>query len=530
MPVWAAAAEEDEAGEPPATPASASPASATPASTQDLDPSATGPAPAPRRVWPVILAQFIYVFGVSLALPVFPFIWSYTSLAGGDDVKGGSLHSLATSLLAVGEFLSASALGALSDRFGRKPFMVLVSVGQVIDFTVGALAARDRQDYLFSLENGYVLFASRTLAGLCGNMIVFTKAYVGDVSNPKDKTRNFALLLGTIGIALISGPPLGALLSRDQLQLPMLVAAGLNVVNIVVICAMQESLLPEFVVPLQWRKANPLGMMQFLLTSRFLLLFGAMAFLDQFSVSLLTTILLTYCAVAFDANRDLSAVLLVIFGVGQGLAYALVLQPMVRWRGEAAAMKAGYMTTCLAFLLMALFSYVPVFWPTFLVMLTFAVGTISNPAESAIASSFVDRSGQGKLQAANASLDVVGKMAAALSVYLMWEPSVNAGHPGAIWWFGCAIMVPGVVLAFWLARLAPACLSAASHLGSLAEGGYRAGDGTQATRVDGILPSCIPRSGTKRAEQAATVGLESAGLACPACLNVWRLFWPSPSP
>lgn len=442
-----------------AEPAEPNPAAENPEEAQDDTEKAIKVQPetsSQPTIWYLVGVQFLFIISVALSVAAYPYVWTYTDLAKGDKIRGASLNSLASTINAVCELLSASMLGVLSDRFGRKPFMLLACVGQAIDFLVAAGACQDRTDYSYSLPQGHQwMFASKVIAGSTGGFIVFVKAAVGDISTPATASRNFALLIGMIGVAFIMGPPVGALLARDQLQLPMLVASGALLINILVLLPMKEPLLPENQTTLVLSKFNPLTALQFLYTTPFLRVFAAMAFLDQLALVLLQTILLQYCQVVFNASRGLATSLLVVFGLGQGMAYGLVLRPIVKRQGEIAALELGYCLTCFAFFALAVISYSRVFWFMYVGIVLLALGAISNPAESALASGAVEKKEQGKLQAANSALDVLGKITGSFGVYLIFEPTARVGQPGIIWFCACLIMVPGVVLAFRLKRLLP---------------------------------------------------------------------------
>merc|ERR1711874_815342 len=99
-----------------------------------------------------------------------------------------------------------------------------------------------------------------------------------------------------------------------------------------------------------------------------------MAFLDQFGISLLQTVFLPYSAYVYNVGREVATPVLVVFGLGQGIVFALIMRPLVRRWGEVSVMKLGYVLTCTAFALLALLSYQSTFWLVYLAMVTFAFG------------------------------------------------------------------------------------------------------------------------------------------------------------
>lgn len=408
----------------------------------------------------IVFVQFLYIFAIGLAVPVLPTVFTNTPLAGGDEIKGGSLISLGAFINAAGELIIVSLLGILSDRHGRKPFLLLSCFGQVVDLGTAALVCAGPGSPAIIPQGHYWLFAARGIAGLCGNVFIFAKAYVGDVSETSRSARNFAALIAMVGIGIIVGLPVGAAMSQWSLRLPLLLATMLNVVAaaITAFCIREPRSRSQRkgLGPWRWREVNPFGALFFLLSDDFLKCFAVMSFMDSFTLTLLNTIFFQYTVVVYQVGRGTAASLLVVFGFGQAFVYVLVLRPLVKRWGEVPAVRVGYILSCVSFVLMAALSYQPErIWPLYLVMVCFSFGAISNPAEVAIASRFVGPCAQGRLQAANGVMDVVSKVAGSFLVFTVWEPSARAGQPGVVWWVAAFIMIPGVLLAFNIRRFLP---------------------------------------------------------------------------
>lgn len=417
---------------------------------------------APRSIVPIVAVQFLYMVGLAMTVPVFPFIWTSTPMASGDDVRGATLHANGIFINAAAEFFSASFLGVLSDRFGRRPFLALASLGQVIDFAVAALATPRLRDMFedtwghLSEQPALYMVIARTLAGLLGNLTIFAKASVADLNIAESSTRNFAFLAASIGLGFIIGTPVGGILAkRFGLHVPMTIASCLNGLSIIIIWHIPEPLLAKNRRPVVWLKANPFGVLSFLRSSRFLKFFAAMALLDQFSLSLVTTLMVPYSVTVFGVDKSVVTTLVLAFGVTQLGLFALFLRRIVMTFGEIAVMQAGYIVSWASYVALAVISYMGVFPLMYVACILLGVGTISGPTQTAIASRCVEKSEQGVLQAANGSLDVVGKMLASGLVSLTFKPLVHAGQPGVIWWIASLVLLPGVAIALRVLQLLP---------------------------------------------------------------------------
>src|SRR5262249_30070953 len=138
-------------------------------------------------------------------------------LVGGDISDASFAVGLLTALYAVMQFFAAPLLGALSDRFGRRPVVLLALGGLSVDYVL-----------LIFAPNLWWLVAGRIIAGIGGATFTPASAYVADVSPPEKRAANFGLIGVAFGLGFIGGPALGGLLGDGNLRLPFLVAAGLS--------------------------------------------------------------------------------------------------------------------------------------------------------------------------------------------------------------------------------------------------------------------------------------------------------------
>jgi DHA1 family tetracycline resistance protein-like MFS transporter len=197
----------------------------------------------------IMLVVLLDMMSIGLIVPVLPaLVGRYTD---GIDAQAAA-YSLVTFSFALASFVSAPLLGALSDRYGRRPVLLLGFCGLAINFFWTAAAT--------SL---WMLVASRVVGGAMAANAAVANAYVADITPPEERARRFGLLGAMFGLGFILGPALGGILGAIDLRLPFVVAGVLTLVNLVYgYFVLPESLPVERRQPVQLARANPFGAMK----------------------------------------------------------------------------------------------------------------------------------------------------------------------------------------------------------------------------------------------------------------------------
>lgn len=175
----------------------------------------------------IILTVFLDVLGIGLIFPVAPF---YATSFGADAIQVGLLFTVYSAM----QFLATPALGALSDRFGRRPILLISLAGEMLGFLLMGLAT--------SLA---VLFVGRIISGATAGNIGAAQAYLADITTPRERTRTFGLLGATFSLGFMLGPAMGGILSRWDIRAPAFAAAALVLVNLLGALAWLPESLPE---------------------------------------------------------------------------------------------------------------------------------------------------------------------------------------------------------------------------------------------------------------------------------------------
>src|SRR5947209_15565079 len=205
-------------------------------------------------------------------------------LEGGDTAAAAGMLGLFAAAWALMQFAFSPVLGALSDRFGRRPVILLSNLGLGLDYIVMALA-----------PNLAWLFAGRVISGICAASISTSFAYVADVTPPEARAARFGLLGAAFGVGFVLGPALGGLAGAVDPRLPFWIAAGLSLANALYgLLVLPESLPPERRAPFDWRRANPMGALALLRSHRELVGLAAVNFLGSLAHAILPSVTVLY--------------------------------------------------------------------------------------------------------------------------------------------------------------------------------------------------------------------------------------------
>jgi DHA1 family tetracycline resistance protein-like MFS transporter len=181
-----------------------------------------------KRLFSIFLIVFIDLLGFSIILPLLPF---YAESFGASATTVGFL----VAIYAAGQMFSAPLLGRLSDRYGRRPFLIISILGGAISFFMLGLAT-----------NLTMLFIARLVAGMTAGNISVAQAYITDITDTKNRSRGLGLIGAAFGLGFVIGPAMGGLLSQWGYFVPSFVAAGIASINfVVVILWLPESLTKE---------------------------------------------------------------------------------------------------------------------------------------------------------------------------------------------------------------------------------------------------------------------------------------------
>ena len=211
-------------------------------------------AAAPRRaaVAFIFVTVVLDMLALGMIVPVLPKL--VIQFLGGDTAHAARIYGLFGTVWALMQFVFAPLLGALSDRCGRRPIVLLSNFGMGLDYIVMALAPTLNW-----------LFAGRVVSGITAASIPTAGAYIADVTPPEKRAAAFGLIGAAFGIGFVLGPALGGLLGAVNPRLPFWVAGGLSLANAMYgLFVLPESLPVERRAGFAWQRANPVGALNLL--------------------------------------------------------------------------------------------------------------------------------------------------------------------------------------------------------------------------------------------------------------------------
>lgn len=359
------------------------------------------------------------------------------------------------------QFFSGPILGMLSDRFGRRPVMLISILGLSLDFLVMAFA-----------PTLVWLLLGRVVNGATAASFSTANAYVADISTPQTRARNFGWMQAAFSVGFLLGPSVGGFLTLhslhfgaftiDGLRVPFVVAAALCAVNWVYgLLVLPESLPPaRRIAAFDGRRANPVASLALLRSHQDLLPLATINFLYQLAQQVLPGIFVLYTQLRYGWSQSFLGVTFLITGALGIFVQAVVVGPVVKRVGERGAVIIGAACGMTAF---AVYAFAANSITYFIGMPIFALTGLMQPGLQGLMTQHVTGSEQGRLQGANQSTggiaSILGPMFALTFAFTL---RTIPGFPGLPILMAAALMGIALVLALRFARRAQVIAAAAA--------------------------------------------------------------------
>jgi DHA1 family tetracycline resistance protein-like MFS transporter len=392
----------------------------------------------------VLVTVLIDMIGVGLMLPVLPMlVGEFTGSREAQTYWYGALAASYGLML----FLCAPGLGALSDRYGRRPILLIGVAGLGTLFLVAALAT--------SL---WMLFAARMLAGATGATLAVANAYLADITPPEDRAKQFGRIGAMFGVGFIIGPAAGGMLGAIDVRLPFYAAACLSLANFAYgWFVLPESLPPERRRPFHLARANPIASLTALARLHgvgVLVVVYALINLAQF---ILHTNWVLYTNFRFDWGPRDSGLSLFVVGLMSVLMQGVLLGRLIRRFGERRMALAGIASWALAFVAWGVATQS---WMMYAIIFANPLAFAAAPALQALVSKAADPTEQGRTMGALSSLAslmvVVAPMIGAPVLAEVSHLPAGDWRIGAPFFVSAALQALAFVLAAWQFARRPA--------------------------------------------------------------------------
>jgi len=378
----------------------------------------------------ILAAVTLDAVGIGLIFPILPALLRDVAHIA----EVAPLFGLMLALYSAMQFLFSPVLGVLSDRYGRRPVLLVSLAGAAIDYLVMAFA-----------PELWMLVLGRAIAGVTSANMAVATAYITDISAEDERAKRFGYFHAMFGIGFIIGPVLGGVLGDVWVRAPFIAAALLNGVNFALAWfVLPESRKGDSSARFDLANLNPFKPLGWALSFKMLLPLMAIFVILNFVGTMYGTVWALFGEDAFQWSGLMIGLSLGAYGVCHALAQAFLTGPAAKRLGEKGALIAG-----MAFEVTALVvtGFATQGWILFVLGPLFALGGIGMPALQSLTTQQVDGDNQGKLQGVLASLVSLAAVFGPLffsTVYFALKPQ----WPGAIWIVGGAVYLLAIPLLF----------------------------------------------------------------------------------
>ncbi len=389
----------------------------------------------------IFITLLIDVTGIGLIIPVVPGL--IEQLIHGTVSDASRYSGWLTFAYATMQFLFAPLLGNLSDRYGRRPVLLLSLFGLGVDYIFLALAP----------SIGW-LFLGRIIAGLGGASFTTATAYIADISTPQNRAQNFGMVGAAFGVGFILGPVIGGLLVEFGLRVPFIVAAILSLLNCVYgYFVLPESLSLENRREFDWKRANPLSAIKQL--KKYPSVSGLVIsyFLIYLATNSVQSTWSFFTIQQFSWNAKMIGLSLGLVGLLVGIVQGGLIRYINPLLGNK---RSVYIGMGLYTIGLILFSFASQSWMMFVFLVPYCLGGICGPAIQSIISGQVPSNQQGELQGGLTSImsltSIIGPVIMTSLFSYFTQPTSPFHFAGASFFLGSILMAFSLLFAYLTLR------------------------------------------------------------------------------
>ena len=337
----------------------------------------------------IFITMLIDIIGLGIIIPVIPKLIS--ELIQGDISEAAKYGGWLLFAYAITQFVFSPLIGNLSDKYGRRPVILISLFGFSLDYLLLAFAPTITW-----------LFIGRIISGITGASITTASAYIADVSTPENRAKNFGMIGAAFGLGFIIGPVIGGFLGQYGSRVPFYAAAILCLLNFLYgYFVLPESLAKENRRDLDWKRANPVGAI--LSLKKYPELIGLIVasfilYIASFAVQVNWSYFTIY---KFGWSEKMVGISLGVVGLLVGLVQGGLIRYTNPKLGHAKSIFLGIILYAIG---MFLFAFASESWMMFVFLIPYCLGGISGPALQAVVSEQVSASEQGEIQGTMTSI------------------------------------------------------------------------------------------------------------------------------
>src|SRR5580692_4416878 len=385
----------------------------------------------------IFVTVLIDMLAFSMIIPVLPTL--VQDFVGGNAARAAQMFGVFGTAWALMQLIFSPVQGSMSDRFGRRPVILISCTGLGLDFILMALA-----------PNLWWLLVGRVISGITAASFSTAGAYISDVTPPEKRAASFGIIGAAFGVGFILGPALGGLLGAISPRLPFWASAVMALANVCWgLFVLPESLPKEKRVPFAWKNANPLGALKLLRSHPMLTGLAGSYFLINLAHNVLPSTTVLYMHYRYGWDTRAVGILLAGVGISSLIVQGFLVKPAVRLLKERRALAVGLTFGAVGFAIYGLAPTGSLFWIGVPVM---ALWGIATPSLQAIMTGLVGPTEQGRLQGALASLTGLASLLGPTLFTQLFAAFISThadlGLPGAPFLLAAVLLLAAMGLAW----------------------------------------------------------------------------------
>jgi DHA1 family tetracycline resistance protein-like MFS transporter len=408
-----------------------------PAQVATVELSQTPPPSRGAAVVFIFVTVLLDMLALGLVMPILPKL--VESFVDNDTARAARIFGLFGTAWALMQFVSSPILGSLSDRFGRRPVVLLSNFGLGLDYVLMALA-----------PSLIWLFVGRIVSGVTSASVSTAFAYVADMTPVERRAAVFGKVGAAFGAGFILGPAIGGLLGGIDPRLPVWAAAGLSFTNTLYgLLILPESLPRDRRSAFRWKSANPLGAIRLLRSESVLAGLSVVNFFAQLAHAVLPSTFVLYATYRYGWDTRTVGLTLAMVGICAMVVQGAAIGPIVGRLGERRALMLGLVSGACGFLILGTAPTGELSWLGIPVL---ALWGVSGAALQALNTRLVKPEEQGQQQGATSSVQSISQLLGPFLFTLTFAHFISAQAPvklpGAPFLLATALLLLALVIAF----------------------------------------------------------------------------------
>lgn len=389
----------------------------------------------------ILVTAALDVMAMGLVIPVLPVL--IEDFAGSAS-SAGWWNGVMVALWALMQFVFSPIIGSLSDRFGRRPVILISIFGLAVDWVLMALA-----------PNLWWLAVGRIIGGITSSSFTAVYAYLADIIPPEGRAKAYGLVGAAFSAGFIAGPALGGVLGEWGPRTPFWVAAALSGIAFLYgLFVLPESLPKERRMAFAWSRANPLGAFRLLRRHAELTGLAWIYFLLYFAHHVFSAVFVLYAAHRYGFGPLETGMLLAFAGLLEMLVQIFLVGRVSAWLGDRRTMVVGLVLGAVGILGMGV---APTGWLFIAALVPNALWSLALPTIQSLMTRLVSEREQGQLQGANNSVASVAGVISPLFFGAVYGVSVGFA-PGLVFVIAAVVLLGGAAIGHFAGKAAPPTL------------------------------------------------------------------------